>query len=158
MEKAIEKEREKKGDEGGKTMEKTSKKEREERRKEGYEIQLSGVSGCQPSSRQLTSVGTHLMRIQQPTVVAGHGQRVLASMFLQRRCSCVMEKNLLTSRRVMVSSLSKIRRRRENEDDESSLIRGGERNCFGRRLCRSTTANENERKYVEPLPFLSLNL
>lgn len=64
MEKAIEKEREKKGDEGGKTMEKTSKKEREERRKEGYEIQLSDVSGCQPSSRQLTSVGTHLMRIQ----------------------------------------------------------------------------------------------
>lgn len=139
-------------------MEKTSKEEREERRKEGYEIQLSGVSGCQPSSRQLTSVGTHLMRIQQPTVVAGHGQRVLASMFLQRRCSCVMEKNLLTSRRVMVSSLSKIRRRRENEDDESSLIREGERNCFGRRLCRSTTANENEHKYVEPLPFLSLNL
>lgn len=63
MEKAIEKEREKKGDEGGRLWKKRAK-EREERRKEGYEIQLSGVSGCQPSSRQLTSVGTHLMRIQ----------------------------------------------------------------------------------------------
>lgn len=65
MEKAIEKEREeKKGDEGRERLWKKRAKEREERRKEGYEIQLSGVSGCQPSSRQLTSVGTHLMRIQ----------------------------------------------------------------------------------------------
>lgn len=58
-----------------------------------YEIQLSVVeaNGCR-SSRQLTSVGTHLMRIQWPTVVAGHGV-VLAARFLRYPCSCVFEKN-----------------------------------------------------------------